>query len=134
MDFYETLKEGNKDKIKAMIEECQNKLKRENQEKSIDLGFSIPNYNILLDAIGCDDCGDSIINESFGDELYFKLLNIFKTGLDDTYFCRIEEYGPGDIDAMKCSIIITKEIEKKAEKIIQEYMKNSIIREKSRKH
>lgn len=132
MNFSEILKDKNKNSIRNIIKGYKDTSKESNQDVEINLGFAIPNYDIILDAIGCNDCGDPIINESFGDELYFKFLSIFKTELENTYFCRIEEYGPGDIDAMKCSIIITKEVEKKAKKIMQEYMKKSIIREKNK--
>ena len=97
-----------------------------NKENEINLGFSIPNYDLLMETLGCNDCETPVIDESFGDETYFKLLKMFKTKTENIYFCRIEEYGPGDIDAMKCSIIMTKEIEKKAKTIMQEYQRKSL--------
>lgn len=132
MNFSEILKDKNKNDIRNIIKGYKDTSKENNQDVEINLGFAIPNYDIILDAIGCNDCDSPIINESFGNELYFKLLSIFRTELDNTYFCRIEEYGPGDVDAMKCSIIITKEIEEKAKKLVQEYTKKSIIGERKK--
>lgn len=130
MNFAEVFKDKEKNDVKKIIEEYKKRNEEENQDIEMNLGFAIPNYNIILDAIGCNDCDSPIIHESFGNELYFKFLSIFRTELDNTYFCRIEEYGPGDVDAMKCSIIITREIEEKAKKLVQEYTKKSIIRER----
>ena len=81
MNFSEILKDKNKNSIRNIIKGYKDTSKESNQDVEINLGFAIPNYDIILDAIGCNDCGDPIINESFGDELYFKFLSIFKTEL-----------------------------------------------------
>ena len=48
------------------------------------------------------------------------MLNAFKSKkYKDIYFCRIEEYGQGDIDAMKCLILITRKIDEKVKELIK---------------
>lgn len=134
MNFIDILKSGKKQEIKNTIENQQKQFLKENKDIELDLGYAIPNYDILMNILKCDDCGTPIIDESFGNDLYFKVLRIFQSGLKDTYFCRLEEYGPGDVDAMKCSIIITKKIKEKSENIIKEYIRKSIINEKNKRY
>jgi hypothetical protein len=133
MDFIETLKKGDKEEIKRLIENEQFEYYANDcKTMKIDLGFAIPNYDILMEAIECNDSGEAVISESFGDELYFKMLTIYKTGISGAYFTRIEEYGPADRDAMQCSIIVTDDIDEEVKSIIEEYKKKSIIKLKDR--
>lgn len=133
MNFTEILKKGDSEEIKRFIEDEQFEFYTNDcKTREIDLGYSVPNYDVLMKAIECDDSGDAIINESFGDELYFKILTIFKTGIISAYFARVEEYGPADRDAMQCSIIVTDDIENEAKRIVGEYQKKSIIKLRDR--
>lgn len=131
MNFIEILQNGKLDEIKRAIEDVQFDYYANNCEsKKINLGFFIPNYSILMTALDCNDSGNPIINESFGDDLYFKVLTIYETGIIGAYFSRIEEFGPADVDAMKCTIIITDNIEREAEKILSKYANKSVIKER----
>lgn len=130
MDFINVLKEGNCDEIKNAIEDEQYEFYSSDAEsKKINLGYSIPNYDILMNVLKCDDLGEPVINETFGDETYLKILTIYQTENIGVYFARIEEYGPADIDAMKCYIIITNDINEEAKKMINEYENKSVIKE-----
>jgi len=133
LDFIRALKKGNKEEIKRLVEDAQFEYYANDcKTKEIDLGFTIPNYNALMEAIECNDFGEALINEAFGDESYFKVLTIYQTGIEGAYFTRVEEYGPADRDAMKCSIIVTEDIDEEAKSIIGEYQKKSIIKLRDR--
>lgn len=57
------------------------------------------------------------------------MLNAFKSKkYKDIYFCRIEEYGQGDIDAMKCLILITRKIDEKVKELIKKYYLNKTLK------
>jgi len=133
MDFIKILKVGNEKKIRNIIEIEQSKYYSTGSKTTIkiDLGFSIPNYEKLMNALGCDDSGESYIMESFGDETYQKNLTIYKTEIIGTYFVRLEEFGPADMDGMICYIIISDNIKEEAQRIIEEYKHKSVIKQKN---
>lgn len=130
MNLIDILNKGTQDEVRNAIEDESLKFySNDCKTKYIDLGFSVPNYNVLMDALECNDSETPVINESFGDEVYIKNLNIYKTGIDNTYFSRLEEYGPADYDAMKCSIIVTNNIEQETKNIVDEYTRRSVIKD-----
>lgn len=131
MELIKILSNGNKEEIKSFIYNAEMDFySSEAESKTIDLGFSIPNYSMLMETLGCNDSGNPIINETFGDETFYKILTIYDTNSIGIYFGRLEEFGAKDEDAMKCFIIITNDIEKEARRIIGEYEKKSIILER----
>ena len=131
MELINLLSNGNIEEIKSFIyDEELDFYSSDVDSKVIDLGFSIPNYNILMEILGCNDSGNPVINETFGDEAFYKILTIYDTKSIGIYFARLEEFGAKDEDAMKCFLIITNDIGKEAKRMIDEYQKKSIIIER----
>lgn len=131
MELINLLSNGNAEEIKSFLyDEELDFYSSDTDSKSIDLGFSIPNYSILMETLGCNDSGNPVINETFGDETFYKILTIYDTKSIGIYFARLEEFGAKDEDAMKCFIIITNDIKKETLRIIEEYEKKSIILER----
>ena len=133
MELIDILEKGNIEEIKSFLyDEELSFYSSEIDSKIIDLGFSVPNYNMLMEILGCNDSGNPEINETFGDEAFYKIITIYNTKSIGIYFARLEEFGARDEDAMKCFIIITNDIEKETKKIIEEYDKKSIILERDK--
>ena len=131
MELIDILKNDNADEIQSYLYDAELEFYSSDEDnKTIDLGFSITNYNTLMDVLGCNDSGNPIINETFGDEAFYKIITIYPTKTIGIYFARLEEFGAKDEDAMKCFIIITNDIEKQIKRIIEEYKKKSIIFER----
>lgn len=132
MNFVDILKKGNSEDIRNAIEEEQfNYYATDCKTRRIDLGFSVPNYDILMKALECNDSGSPVLTETYGDELYQKMLAIYPTEIISAYFARLEEFGPRDEDAMHCFIIVTDDIEAEAKEIIDEYSRKSVIKERN---
>jgi len=129
MDFINILEEGNVEKIKNAIDDEEFEFyDKYCKTKKIKLGFFVPNFNILMKVLECNDSGDSVINETFGDELNFKVLTIYDTKKSEIFFARIEEYGAKDEDAMICFLIFTNDIKNEARNLKEEYQTKSIIK------
>lgn len=99
---------------------------------TIGLGFSIPNYDILINLLGIKDNEEPEINDTFGDESYFKIVTCFKTNIRNAYFIREEEYGPRDEDAMRCLLVFSDNLEQVISSEREWMSKKSIIRERSK--
>lgn len=133
MELIDILENGNHEEIKSFLYDAELEFySSESDSKTIDLGYSIPNYNILMNVLGCNDSGNPIINETFGDEAFYKIITIYATKSIGIYFTRLEEFGARDEDAMKCFLIITNDIEKEVTRIIEEYNNKSIILERDK--
>ena len=133
MELIDILEKGNAEEIKSYLYNAELEFYSSDLErKIIDLGFSIPNYNTLMEILGCNDSGNPAINETFGDEAFYKIITIYATKSIGIYFARLEEFGAKDEDAMKCFIIITNDIDKETKRIIEEYEKKSIILERDK--
>ena len=129
MDFIKILEDGNAEKIKEEIDDEEFKFYDEYcKTKKIKLGFSIPNFDILMKILEYNDSGEPIINETFADETNFKVLTIYDTKKSEIYFARIEEYGARDEDAMMCFLIFTNNIKSDAKNLMKEYQTKSIIK------
>lgn len=134
MELIKKLEKGNIEEIKSYIYDAELEFYSSDADsKTIDLGFSIPNYNVLMEALECNDSGNPAINETFGDEAFYKIITIYATKSMGIYFARLEEFGARDEDAMKCFLIITNDIETETKRIIEEYGKKSIILERDNK-
>ena len=133
MELIDILKNGNTDEIKSYLYDLELEFYSSDiDSKTIDLGFSIPNYNMLMEILECNDSGNPVINETFGAEAFYKIITIYATKSIGIYFARLEEFGARDEDAMKCFLIITNDIEKEVKRIIEEYNNKSIILERDK--
>ena len=133
MELIKILEKGTPEEIKSYFHHAEIEFYSSDADsKTIDLGFSIPNYNMLMEILECNDSGNPVINETFGDEAFYKIITIYTTKSIGIYFARLEEFGARDEDAMKCFIIITNDIDKEIKRIIEEYEKKSIILERDK--
>ena len=78
----------------------------------LSLGFSIPNYNKLMDILDINDNDSPIYSEIFTDEVLVNSISIYKTNVYNLYFVRKEQFGLRDEDAVISDLIFTNNIER----------------------
>ena len=78
----------------------------------LSLGFSIPNYNKLMDILDINDNDSPIYSEIFTDEVLVNSISIYKTNTYNLYFVRKEQFGLRDEDAVVSELIFTDNIER----------------------
>ena len=78
----------------------------------ISLGFTIPNYNKLMDILEINDNDSPIYSEIFTDEVLVNSISIYKTSVYNLYFVRKEQFGLRDEDAVISDLVFTNNIEK----------------------
>ena len=78
----------------------------------LSLGFSIPNYNKLMDILDINDNDSPIYSEIFTDEVLVNSISIYKTNVYSLYFVRKEQFGLRDEDAVISDLIFTNNIER----------------------
>ena len=78
----------------------------------ISLGFSIPNYNKLMDILDINDNDSPIYSEIFTDEVLVNSISIYKTNVYNLYFVRKEQFGLRDEDAVISDLVFTNNIER----------------------
>ena len=78
----------------------------------ISLGFSIPNYNKLMDILEINDNDSPIYSEIFTDEVLVNSISIYKTNVYNLYFVRKEQFGLRDEDAVISDLVFTNNIER----------------------
>ena len=76
----------------------------------LSLGFSIPNYNKLMDILDIND--SPIYSEIFTDDVLVNSINIYKTNVYSLYFVRKEQFGLRDEDAVISDLVFTNNIER----------------------
>ena len=78
----------------------------------LSLGFSIPNYNKLMDILDINDNDSPIYSEIFTDEVLVNSISIYKTNVYSLYFVRKEQFGLRDEDAVFSDLVFTNNIER----------------------
>ena len=78
----------------------------------LSLGFSIPNYNKLMDILDINDNDSPIYSEIFTDEVLVNSISIYKTNVYNLYFVRKEQFGLRDEDAVISDLVFTNNIER----------------------
>ena len=78
----------------------------------LSLGFSIPNYNKLMDILEINDNDSPIYSEIFTDEVLVNSISIYKTNVYNLYFVRKEQFGLRDEDAVISDLVFTNNIER----------------------
>ena len=76
------------------------------------LGYSIPNYNKLMDILDINDNDSPIYSEIFTDEVLVNSISIYKTNVYNLYFVRKEQFGLRDEDAVISDLVFTNNIER----------------------
>ena len=78
----------------------------------LSLGFSIPNYNKLMDILDINDNDSPIYSEIFTDEVLVNSISIYKTNVYSLYFVRKEQFWLRDEDAVISDLVFTNNIER----------------------
>ena len=73
----------------------------------LSLGFTIPNYNKLMDILEINDNDSPIYSEIFTDEVLVNSISIYKTNVYNLYFVRKEQFGLRDEDAVISDLVFT---------------------------
>lgn len=92
-------------------------------------GFSIPNYNKLMDILEINDLEPPIFSDIFTDEIMVNSINIYKTNVYNLYFIRKEQFGLRDEDAAINELIFTDNLEKLIEKAKQELLNRYLVKD-----
>lgn len=92
-------------------------------------GFSIPNYNKLMDILEIDDLEPPIFSDIFTDEIMVNNINIYKTNVYNLYFIRKEQFGLRDEDAAINELIFTDNLENLIEKAKQELLNRYLVKD-----
>lgn len=92
-------------------------------------GFSIPNYNKLMDILEIDDLEPPIFSDIFTDEIMVNNINVYKTNVYNLYFIRKEQFGLRDEDAAINELIFTDNLEKLIEKAKQELLNRYLVKD-----
>ena len=92
-------------------------------------GFSIPNYNKLMDILEIDDLEPPIFSDIFTDEIMVNSINIYKTNVYNLYFIRKEQFGLRDEDAAINELIFTDNLENLIEKAKQELLNRYLVKD-----
>lgn len=92
-------------------------------------GFSIPNYNKLIDILEIDDLEPPIFSDIFTDEIMVNNINVYKTNVYNLYFIRKEQFGLRDEDAAINELIFTDNLENLIEKAKQELLNRYLVKD-----
>ena len=92
-------------------------------------GFSIPNYNKLMDILEINDLEPPIFSDIFTDEIMVNNINIYKTNVYNLYFVRKEQFGLRDEDAAINELIFTDDLENLIKKAKQELLNRYLVKD-----
>lgn len=92
-------------------------------------GFSIPNYNKLMDILEINDLEPPIFSDIFTDEIMVNSINVYKTNVYNLYFIRKEQFGLRDEDAAINELIFTDNLENLIEKAKQELLNRYLVKD-----
>ena len=92
-------------------------------------GFSIPNYNKLMDILEINDLEPPIFSDIFTDEIMVNSINIYKTNVYNLYFIRKEQFGLRDEDAAINELIFTDDLENLIKKAKQELLNRYLVKD-----
>ena len=92
-------------------------------------GFSIPNYNKLMDILEIDDLEPPIFSDIFTDEIMVNNINIYKTNVYNLYFVRKEQFGLRDEDAAINELVFTNNLENLIEEAKQELLNRYLVKD-----
>lgn len=92
-------------------------------------GFSIPNYNKLMDILEINDLEPPIFSDIFTDEIMVNNINVYKTNVYNLYFIRKEQFGLRDEDAAINELIFTDDLENLIEKAKQELLNRYLVKD-----
>ena len=92
-------------------------------------GFSIPNYNKLMDILEIDDLEPPIFSDIFTDEIMVNNINIYKTNVYNLYFVRKEQFGLLDEDAAINELVFTDNLENLIEEAKQELLNRYLVKD-----
>ena len=92
-------------------------------------GFSIPNYNKLMDILEINDLEPPIFSDIFTDEIMVNNINIYKTNVYNLYFIRKEQFGLRDEDAAINELVFTDNLENLIEEAKQELLNRYLVKD-----
>ena len=92
-------------------------------------GFSIPNYNKLMDILEINDLEPPIFSDIFTDEIMVNNINIYKTNVYNLYFVRKEQFGLRDEDAAINELVFTDNLENLIEEAKQELLNRYLLKD-----
>ena len=92
-------------------------------------GFSVPNYNKLMDILEINDLDPPVFSDIFTDEIMVNNINIYKTNVYNLYFIRKEQFGLRDEDAARNELIFTDNLENLIEKAKQELLNRYLVKD-----
>ncbi|EEA85633.1 hypothetical protein [Peptacetobacter hiranonis] len=92
-------------------------------------GFSVPNYNKLMDILEINDLEPPTFSDIFTDEIMVNSINIYKTNVYNLYFIRKEQFGLRDEDAAINELIFTDNLENLIEKAKQELLNRYLVKD-----
>ena len=90
-------------------------------------GFSVPNYNKLMDILEINDLEPPTFSDIFTDEIMVNSINI--TNVYNLYFIRKEQFGLRDEDAAINELIFTDNLENLIEKAKQELLNRYLVKD-----
>lgn len=92
-------------------------------------GFSIPNYNKLMDILEINDLEPPTFSDIFTDEIMVNNINVYKTNVYNLYFIRKEQFGLRDEDAAINELIFTDDLENLIKKAKQELLNRYLVKD-----
>lgn len=92
-------------------------------------GFSVPNYNKLMDILEINDLEPPTFSDIFTDEIMVNSINIYKTNVYNLHFIRKEQFGLRDEDAAINELIFTDNLENLIEKAKQELLNRYLVKD-----
>ncbi|QQQ86306.1 hypothetical protein JHD53_10070 [Peptacetobacter hiranonis] len=92
-------------------------------------GFSVPNYNKLMDILEINDLEPPTFSDIFTDEIMVNSINIYKTNVYNLYFIRKEQFGLRDEDAAINELIFTDDLENLIKKAKQELLNRYLVKD-----
>ena len=92
-------------------------------------GFSVPNYNKLMDILEINDLEPPTFSDIFTDEIMVNSINIYKTNVYNLYFIRKEQFGLRDEDAAINELIFTDNLENLIKKAKQELLNRYLVKD-----
>ena len=92
-------------------------------------GFSVPNYNKLMDILEINDLDPPVFSDIFTDEIMVNNINIYKTNVYNLYFIRKEQFGLRDEDAAINELIFTDNLENLIKKAKQELLNRYLVKD-----
>ena len=93
----------------------------------IPLGFSIPNYNKLMDILDINN--EPLYSEIFTDEVLVNNISIYKTNVYSLYFVRKEQIGLRDEDAAISDLVFTNDIERIIAQAKDELLRRYLVKD-----